>query len=708
MGREEAMPEEKIRDRGGVLEKPRLPRLAIIVFLVLSVVIILSGYLYTINYHAQLKNRLSSELAAIADFKVKDIQNWLRQDIEAVRLLSNNRVFIDSAKRLSQNPSDPTAKDAIRDVLALLWGSHGACVGAFASDGRLLFSYPDTAKPLEFGAHRVFIDRVLETNDVSFTDFHRETQTGEIRLGVFFPINLSDKEHLPSAVGYIQIDPSQYLYPLIQSWPTPRKSAETLLVRRQADEVLFLNELRHKKHTALEFRVPLANKEIVAVQAITHGEGTYEGLDYRGVRVVAVTRQVPGTSWHLVSKIDRDEIYRPLRSFDLFMFAVVSLSLLVCFIALFLFWREQALRFYRREHRLTLEREALARHFDYLVKYANDIIILFDEDMNITEANDKAIETYGYSREEFLRLKITELRPPQLRDEVGARLREAEELGGIIYETEHVRKDSSRIFVEISLRFIAVADRKYYQSIIRDITERKKAEEAMIAANQQLRALNQQLRANEQQLRAANQQLRASQQQLYAEAEGRKKIEEQLRYNEAQLSNALKIARLGPWEYDVINDVFTFNDAFYAIFRTTAEQVGGYTMSAQDYARRFLHPEDAPLVALETRKAIEAKDPNFSRQLEHRIIFADGEPGYITVRFFIVKDKQGNTIKTFGVNQDITERKKAEKELAEKVHSLEVFYKSSIGREEKIIELKATVEKLKERIRELESQTGRG
>jgi PAS domain S-box-containing protein len=140
----------------------------------------------------------------------------------------------------------------------------------------------------------------------------------------------------------------------------------------------------------------------------------------------------------------------------------------------------------------------------------------------------------------------------------------------------------------------------------------------------------------------------------------RKHVEEKLRKSEMQLSNALDIAHLGPWEYDVLKDEFTFNDHFYKIFRTTAEQVGGYKMSSLEYARRFVHPDDLHMVADETRLAIETTNPNFNRQLEHRIIYTDGTIGYITVLFFIIKDDKGNTIKTYGVNQDITERKMAE------------------------------------------------
>jgi len=142
-----------------------------------------------------------------------------------------------------------------------------------------------------------------------------------------------------------------------------------------------------------------------------------------------------------------------------------------------------------------------------------------------------------------------------------------------------------------------------------------------------------------------------------------KLAQEKLRTNEAQLSNAMEIAKLGYWEYDVESDLFKFNDPFYDIFRTTVEKVGGYTMTPTQYAERFLHPDDISVVADEMKKAMETTDPNFSQTLEHRIIYADGEIGYISVRFYIVKDDKGRTIKTYGANQDITERKVVENEL---------------------------------------------
>ncbi len=142
-----------------------------------------------------------------------------------------------------------------------------------------------------------------------------------------------------------------------------------------------------------------------------------------------------------------------------------------------------------------------------------------------------------------------------------------------------------------------------------------------------------------------------------------KQVEETLRENQARLSEALTIAQLANWEFDVATQTFTFNDHFYTLLRTTAEQEGGYVMPAMQYAQKFVHPEDAPLVGMEIQKSLEVTDPNYSRELEHRIIRADGSEGYIAVRFRVVKDDEGRTIKTVGANQDITEQKQAEEAL---------------------------------------------
>jgi PAS domain S-box-containing protein len=143
----------------------------------------------------------------------------------------------------------------------------------------------------------------------------------------------------------------------------------------------------------------------------------------------------------------------------------------------------------------------------------------------------------------------------------------------------------------------------------------------------------------------------------------RKRAEEALRKSQSQLAEAMDLAHLVNWEYDVATGIFTFDDRFYALYGTTAELEGGTRMAADVYAKEFVHPDDQHMVANEVRKAIQAVDPGYVSEVEHRIIRRDGEIRHIVVRFGITKDEHGRTIKTHGANQDITDRKRAEEAL---------------------------------------------
>jgi signal transduction histidine kinase len=126
----------------------------------------------------------------------------------------------------------------------------------------------------------------------------------------------------------------------------------------------------------------------------------------------------------------------------------------------------------------------------------------------------------------------------------------------------------------------------------------------------------------------------------------------------------MNIAKLAAWEYDVKSDLFTFNDQFYKLLRTTVEGEGGYTMSSSYYAQKFVYPDDMSLVLTVIQKTLDAIEPEHY-SIDHRIICHDGVIIFISVHIRVKKDAQGRTVKTFGVNQDITERKLAEKELIE-------------------------------------------
>ena len=142
-----------------------------------------------------------------------------------------------------------------------------------------------------------------------------------------------------------------------------------------------------------------------------------------------------------------------------------------------------------------------------------------------------------------------------------------------------------------------------------------------------------------------------------------KKAEETLRTNQIVLTEAMDLAHLAIWEYDSKMGMFTFDDRNYLLFGTTERDEGGYQMSPDIYIREFVHPDDRDRMIREIERNVTRSEPHYIEQLDHKIIRRDGEVRYIVSRFGRITSNDGNINKIRGVNQDITELKKAEQEL---------------------------------------------
>jgi len=103
-----------------------------------------------------------------------------------------------------------------------------------------------------------------------------------------------------------------------------------------------------------------------------------------------------------VAKVDEEEVHAPIRRRSITLGVMVFLLIFSAGAIVFHLWRRRQLRFYRRDTRPRSERRALLGHYDYLTRFANDIILLTNEKGEVLEANDRAIATYGYPREKNL------------------------------------------------------------------------------------------------------------------------------------------------------------------------------------------------------------------------------------------------------------------------------------------------------------------
>jgi two-component system cell cycle sensor histidine kinase/response regulator CckA len=461
---------------GTVMTQAARPLIALVV---LALAIAATGYVVFQYGKEAIKLEKQGELAAIAHLKITEIARWIaEQRAYAVTFGRNSFLAVEAEEWLRRGaPSDETGRRVLARMrsftdtggyrLVTLVDTQGQA--RLSTDGRLPVEYPTRATAIES----------MHTRTPLLSELYR-AGSGEIAIDLLSPLLLSEGGATRTVGALVlTIDPHQYLFPLIESWPEYMRSGETLLVRREGDEVVFLNELRHRKDTALRLRLPLAETELPAAMVARGQEGVVEGRDYRGVPVLAALHKIPASPWFMVAKVDTDEVYAGIRTLAWTVTTLVCVFVAVTGAAIMLWWRRQYALHLAAQYRLALEREALVRHFDYLAKYANDIILLLDEQGRIVEVNDRAVSAYGYTRDELLQHHIRDLRAPETLAAFESQFQRAAEPGGVLFETVHRRKDGTPFPVEVSSRTFMVESRTFYQSIIRDIADRKQAEEAL-------------------------------------------------------------------------------------------------------------------------------------------------------------------------------------------------------------------------------------
>jgi len=260
-----------------------------------------------ILYHVEVRRIESEEyreLKAIADLKASQIRGWRKERLAASKRSIESPYFREAAEILRNNPHNDrfrrrmeerlrTELDDVTHVDALL----------LAPDCRILASARSHSDPVD-EVERQSIEKSLKKGKAVLSQFHR-SKGGRIYIDTVGPVQGSNGE--PVAILMLRSDPESLLYPLINTWPTLSRTAETLVVRRDGNDVLFLNNLRHQKNTAISLRIPLTRTDVPAVQAVLGVKGFFRGQDYRGAEVMAVLLPVPESPWFIVAKVDTAE-----------------------------------------------------------------------------------------------------------------------------------------------------------------------------------------------------------------------------------------------------------------------------------------------------------------------------------------------------------------------------------------------------------------
>ena len=112
--------------------------------------------------------------------------------------------------------------------------------------------------------------------------------------------------------------------------------------------------------------------------------------------------------------------------------------------------------------------------------HATDGIIVLDRNGTIINVNQKACDIHGFDRDALTGVSIELLDATGDRENYVQRMQKILDGESLIYETEHYKKDGSKVVLEVSSNAINIEDETYIQSFYRDITEKKRIQEQLM------------------------------------------------------------------------------------------------------------------------------------------------------------------------------------------------------------------------------------
>ncbi len=460
-----------------------------IFLLVTGVIVVIAGAAY-LNLRSTYIGEKREFLTSLAVEKEAQISGWFRERINDANYFFNNpHIADDIAAARSAGPDPRKGSAVIHDMTSMYMNGRYTGIGLYDTSGALLSAAGSAPAAIRGHARDEARSAGLEGR-IGMMDLH-EDEDGRPQLLFFVPVRgARDGSGARTATIMLRVDPATDLYPLVLHWPMPNETAECLLIRREGDSLLYLNTLRFRPAAALRLRLPVANDRLPAARAFDGQKGFMEGTDYRGESVFAVADFMPLPSWMLLVKMDRSEALRELNRAAAYI-AVSALFLILASGAIIaLFFGRQRARYYKLLYEAEREKKALHEHFHYLVQNANDCILLSETDGRIREVNERAAAMYGFSADELRTMSLCDIRSAEARRFLAADIERILNSNGLVYETMHTRRDGGVFPVEVSSKAISIGGDRFIESIIRDISERKAAEQRIARLTKIYRVLS--------------------------------------------------------------------------------------------------------------------------------------------------------------------------------------------------------------------------
>ncbi len=454
------------------LRKSRMGLNLLLIFFLLTLSLLFSGWFVLKRAEGNLQSEVERQISSIADLKVGELELWYNERMGDGFILNQNPTIGALAKRVLKTPADAEARAELRAWFDKYVASYNQYDQVCLLDpkGRVKLSSTgskDKVDPLVAGR----IPEVLRGSQAVFQDFYRDTKANKVCLGVLVPLRDPLSPGRPLGVVYLRIDPTEYLFTTLDQWPIPTKTAETLLVRQEGNDAVILNELRQRKDSSLNLRIPMDQAQRPVVQVLRGEMGIFEGISYQGVWVLSALREVPGLPWRLVAQMNQEEIEAPMREKSLLVLFLFLVLLFAAGAGGAFIWREQETRYYR-------EKAESENKYRKIFENVRDIFYQVDSNGMILDISPSVERYTGYRREEMIGKPTAEFyHDSKDREFLLNAIKESGEVTD--YELPLKTKAGGRIHVSINAHLFQYEEGKTagIEGTMKDITEKLRAQE---------------------------------------------------------------------------------------------------------------------------------------------------------------------------------------------------------------------------------------
>lgn len=455
--------------------------------LIISVFILVLGIIHYIKDRNDISKNAFRNLENISNAKIENITYWKKDKIDDATLLMNDisqRSFLSGNSKNSFNDSA-----SVKWLRSLLIHDDIVEFILYNANKRPLISTDDSEELIEIN-RIISFDSCFIKKKVVMSDFFIDDIKKEVRIAIFIPVFRSENiKDTVSNVLMVELNPAKSLQKLISKVFDNNQSSEAYIVHDAGNEVIFLSDLKNENDASLKFRIPKTDSLKVSVKAVNGLRGKYEGLDYSGKFVHAFIQEVPYTKWLLITKTNSDEITENAIGDStltiIFTLSFVFLTLLVTYI----YNRRNQEIYYKNLYSRELNKNIELERFNVLLQNANDNIMLYNENGKCIDANNKALETYGYTLEEITQLYVSDIRAPETRSDIKELIAKLKNKEGVVFETLHITKSGKIFPVEISATRIDFDGNIFLQGISRDISYRKEFQKKILESEEKFKSV---------------------------------------------------------------------------------------------------------------------------------------------------------------------------------------------------------------------------